>query len=238
MRSARSWKPTGVNAEGKREILGMDVFTTEDGAAWTAFLRGLSARGLAEVRLFISDAHQGLKNALASVFPGAIWQRCRTHFMRNLLARVPKTSQNVVATLVRSIFAQGDKQSVDEQFDRVLAQLTTSFPRAAELLEEARADLLAFACCPKEHWKQIWSNNPQERLNKEIRRRTDVVGIFPNREAITRLVGAVLAEQHDEWAVARRYMSPEQLTRARLVVIDGQLVEPTSKEAKRKKRSA
>jgi putative transposase len=229
---------TGVNAEGKREILGMDVFTTEDGAAWTAFLRGLAARGLGDVRLFISDAHQGLKNALASVFPGASWQRCRTHLMRNLLARVPKSSQNVVATLVRSIFAQGDKQSVEEQFDRVLTQLTTSFPRAAELLEEARADLLAFASCPKEHWKQIWSNNPQERLNKEIRRRTDVVGIFPNREAITRLVGAVLAEQHDEWAVARRYMSPEQLTRARLVVIDGQLADPTNKDVKRKRKSA
>jgi len=229
---------TGVNAEGKREILGLDVFTSEDGAAWTAFLRGLAARGLGDVRLFISDAHNGLKNAIASVFPGASWQRCRAHFMRNLLSRVPKASQNVVATLVRSIFAQGDAPSVEEQFSRVLTQLTDTFPRAAELLEQARADLLAFASCPKEHWKQIWSNNPQERLNKEIRRRTDVVGIFPNREAIIRLVGAVLAEQHDEWAVARRYMSPEQLTRARLVVIDGQLVEPNAKEIKRRKRSA
>lgn len=229
---------TGVNAEGKREILGIDVFTGEDGAAWTAFLRGLAARGLKDVRLFISDAHNGLKNALAAVFPGASWQRCRTHFMRNLLTRVPKSSQNVVATLVRSIFAQGDKQSVDEQFDRVLSQLNSNFPDAVRLLEEARGDLLAFASCPKEHWKQIWSNNPQERLNKEIRRRTDVVGIFPNRSAITRLVGAVLAEQHDEWAVARRYMGPEQLTRARLVVIDGQLATPSTKDVKRKKRCA
>ncbi len=229
---------TGVNAEGKREILGVDVFTGEDGAAWTAFLRGLAARGLKDVRLFISDAHNGLKNALAAVFPGASWQRCRTHFMRNLLTRVAKSSQTAVATLVRSIFAQGDKQSVEEQFDRVLNQLSVSFPEAAQLIEETRGDLLAFASCPKEHWKQIWSNNPQERLNKEIRRRTDVVGIFPNRAAITRLVGAVLAEQHDEWAVARRYMGPEQLARARLVVIDGQLTEPSTKDARRKKRCA
>ena len=158
--------------------------------------------------------------------------------MRNLLTRVPKSSQNVVATLMRSIFAQGDKQSVDEQFDRVLSQLTASFPDAGRLLEEARGDLLAFASCPKEHWKQIGSNNPQDRLNKEIRRRTDVVGIFPNRSAITRLVGAVLAEQHDEWAVTRRYMGPEQLTRARLGVIDGQLATPSAKDVKRKKRYA
>lgn len=229
---------TGVNAEGKREILGIDVVTGEDGAAWTAFLRGLAARGLKDVRLFVSDAHNGLKNALAAVFPGASWQRCRTHFMRNLLTRVPKASQNAVATLVRSVFAQGDKQSVDEQFERVLTQLTASFPHAAELLEQARGDLLAFASFPKEHWKQIWSNNPQERLNKEIRRRTDVVGIFPNRAAITRLVGAVLAEQHDEWAVARRYMGPEQLNRARLVVLEGQLAEASIKETKRSKRCA
>ncbi len=228
---------TGVNAEGKREILGLDVFTGEDGAAWTAFLRGLAARGLGDVRLFVSDAHKGLKNAIASVFPGASWQRCRTHFMRNLLARVPKASQTAVATLVRSIFAQSDKQAVEDQFARVHAQLTTTFPRAAELLDDVHADLLAFADCPKVHWTQIWSNNPQERLNKEVRRRTDVVGIFPNREAIVRLVGAVLAEQHDEWAVARRYMSPDQLTRARLIVIDGELVEPSGKN-KRKKRTA
>lgn len=229
---------TGVNVEGKREILGLDVFTGEDGAAWTAFLRGLRARGLTDVRMFVSDAHQGLKNAIAGVFSGASWQRCRTHFMRNLLGRVPKTSQSAVATLVRSIFAQGEKQAVEEQFERVLTQLTATFPRAAELLEEAKEELLAFASCPKEHWKQIWSNNPQERLNKEIRRRTDVVGIFPNRPAITRLVGALLAEQHDEWAVARRYMSAEQLTRARLVVIEGQLAEANTKEVKRKRKTA
>jgi len=229
---------TGVNAEGKREILGLDVFTGEDGAAWTAFLRGLRARGLTEVRLFISDAHEGLKNAIAAVFSGASWQRCRTHFMRNLLARVPKASQSAVATLVRSVFAQGDRQTVEEQFGRVLTQLAATFPQAAELLEDAEAELLAFASCPKEHWKQIWSNNPQERLNKEIRRRTDVVGIFPNRPAITRLVGALLAEQHDEWAVARRYMGPEQLTRARLVVVEGQLTEANSKEVKRRKKTA
>lgn len=208
---------TGVNADGHREILGVDVFTSEDGAAWLAFLRGLAARGLKGVGMFISDAHMGLRNAIAAVFPGAGWQRCRTHFMRNLLTRVAKTSQDMVATLVRTIFMQADPQAAREQHKRVVEQLSkTGFTRAAELLDEAAEEILAFAAFPKEHWKQIWSNNPQERLNKEIRRRTDVVGIFPNRDAIIRLVGAVLAEQNDEWAVARRYMGPEALAKTRV----------------------
>ena len=197
---------TGVTADGKREILGVDVVSAEDGAAWTAFLRGLVARGLRGVRLVISDAHEGLKNAIAAVLDGASWQRCRTHFMRNLLSRVPRSAQGLVATMVRSTFAQPDAASTWAQHGRIVAELRKRFPQAADLLEEATPDLLAFTAFPKEHWRQIWSNNPQERLNKELRRRTDVVGIFPNRGAVIRLVGAVLAEQNDEWAVARRYM--------------------------------
>ena len=204
---------TGVNADGHREILGVDVITVEDGAGWTAFLRGLVARGLSGVQLVVSDAHEGLKNAIAAVVPGASWQRCRTHFARNLLTRVPKSAQDLVAAAVRSIFAQPSPDDVHAQHARVVAQLER-FPKAACMLEEAGPEILAFAAFPKEHWRQIWSNNPQERLNKELRRRTDVVGIFPNREAIIRLVGAVLCEQNDEWAVARRYMSQESLQRA------------------------
>jgi putative transposase len=212
---------TGVNAQGYREILGVDALTTEDGAGWTAFLRDLVARGLGGVELVVSDAHAGLREAIAAVLPGASWQRCRTHAMRNLLCRVPKSAQGLVATLVRSIFAQPDAASTHAQHARVVEQLTERFPAAAELLADAAADLLAFTAFPKEHWRQIWSNNPQERLNKELRRRTDVVGIFPNRAAVLRLVGAVLGEQHDEWQVARRYMSAESLAKTRIRVIDG-----------------
>jgi putative transposase len=218
---------TGVNVEGHREILGFDVITTEDGAGWLAFLRGLVARGLAGVTLVISDAHVGLVDAIRSTLPGASWQRCRTHFMRNLLTRVPKSAQAMVATLVRTTFAQPDAASVWDQHARVVDQLGERFPAAAELLAEHAEDVLAFTAFPKEHWKQIWSNNPQERLNKELRRRTDVVGIFPNRAAVIRLVGAVLAEQHDEWAVVRRYMSSESLAKARLHIIDGDNEEVT-----------
>jgi putative transposase len=217
----------GVNADGHREVLGLDVITTEDGAGWTAFLRGLVARGLTGVSLVISDAHSGLKDAIASVLPGAGWQRCRTHFMRNLLTRVPKASQGLVATLVRTIFEQPDAEQVHAQHARVVDQLTDRFPAAAELLVDAAADLLAFTGFPREHWRQIWSNNPQERLNKELRRRTDVVGIFPHRAAVVRLVGAVLAEQHDEWAVARRYMSVESLAKTRHRPIDTTAQEAT-----------
>ena len=216
---------TGVNAEGHREILGMDVFTTEDGAGWVAFLRGLVARGLSGVALVISDAHQGLVHAIAAVLDGACWQRCRTHFMRNLLTRVPKAAQAMVATVVRTIFAQSDAVQVKAQFARVVDQLEGQFANAAELLNEVEADLLAFATFPVEHWKQVWSNNTQERLNKEVRRRTDVVGIFPNRASLIRLVGAVLAEQHDEWAVGRRYMSTESLIKARTQLITEEVAE-------------
>ena len=205
----------GVNRDGYRESLGLDVVTAEDGAAWLAFLRSLVARGLAGVRLVTSDAHPGLVDAIAATLPGAAWQRCRTHFMRNLLTRVPKAAQGFVATMVRTIFAQPDADTVREQYTRVLAQLEGRFPEATALLEEAGPEILAFTCQPKEHWRQLWSNNSLERLNKEIRRRTDVVGIFPDRAAVIRLVGAVLAEQNDEWAVAsRRYLSVESLAKA------------------------
>jgi transposase-like protein len=217
----------GVNAQGHREVLGVDVITTEDGAGWLAFLRGLVARGLAGTTLVISDAHVGLVDAVRSTLTGATWQRCRTHFMRNLLTRVPRSAQALVATLVRTIFAQPDAASVWDQHARVVEQLTERFAAAAQLLAEAAPDVLAFTGFPKEHWRQIWSNNPQERLNKELRRRTDVVGIFPNRDAVIRLVGSVLAEQHDEWAVVRRYMSAESLAKARLHLIDGEAEEVT-----------
>jgi transposase-like protein len=204
-----------VNRDGFRESLGLDVVTAEDGAAWLAFLRSLVARGLSGVLLVTSDAHPGLVDAVAATLPGAAWQRCRTHAMRNLLTRVPKSAQSFVATMVRTIFAQPDADMVREQHRRIVDQLHTRFPEAALLLEEGEPDLLAFAPFPKEHWRQLWSNNSLERLNKEIRRRTDVVGIFPNRAAVVRLVGAVLAEQHDEWAVAsRRYMSVESISKA------------------------
>jgi transposase-like protein len=175
------------------------------------------------VALVVSDAHEGLKNAISAVLTGASWQRCRTHAMRNLLTRVPKAAQAMVATLVRTIFTQPDATQVKAQFNRVVDQLQSQFPATAEFLVDAEADLLAFSSFPSEHWKQTWSNNPQERLNKELRRRTDVVGIFPNRAACIRLVGAVLAEQHDEWAVARRYMSPDSLAKARMRVIPGDI---------------
>lgn len=199
----------GVNADGVRESLGLDLITSEDGAGWTAFLRGLGG-----VALVTSDAHSGLVDAIAATLPGASWQRCRTHFVRNLLCRVPKSAQPFVATLVRSTFAQPDAAQVHAQHERVVAQLAERFPSAAELLEEAGPDILAFAAFPKEVWRQVWSNNPLERLNREIRRRTDVVGIFPNRAAVLRLVGAVLAEQSDEWADAsRRYISLEAIAK-------------------------
>jgi len=207
---------TGVNRNGNREILGVDVFTGEDGAAWTSFLRGLVARGLSGVKLVVSDSHEGLKAAIAAVLPGAAWQRCRVHFLRNLLTRVPKSAQTLVATLVRSIFMQPDGQAVWAQHARMVEQLEERFPAAAVMLAEAAPEVLAFVSFPKEHWRQIWSNNPQERLNKEVRRRTDVVGIFPDRAAVIRLVGAVLSEQHDEWAVARRYLSAESLSKAQV----------------------
>jgi transposase-like protein len=203
---------TAVNAEGQREVIGFDIVTAEDTAAWTAFLRGLVARGLSGVELVISDAHGGIKNAIAAVFAGASWQRCRTHFMANLATRTPKASWPMIATLVRSIFEQPDRDVTWNQLGDVVDRLTQAgFCDQAVMLLDAADDILAFSAFPVEHWPKIRSNNPQERLNKEIRRRTDVVGIFPNRRAVIRLVGALLAEQSDEWAIAKRYMSIETL---------------------------
>jgi putative transposase len=186
---------------------GIDVFTSEDEAGWTAFLRGLVVRGLSGMNLVTSDAHTGLKAAIAAQLPGCTWQRCRTHFMRNLLTKVPNDAQGLVATMVRSIFAQPTAKEVWAQHRRVVDELQRRFPDRAQLLDEAVEEILAFTTFPEAVWRQIWSNNPQERLNREIRRRSDVVGIFPNREAIIRLVGAVLGEYNDEWMVSRRYMS-------------------------------
>lgn len=198
---------TGVNSKGFREILGVEIFTGETESAWLEFLRSLKGRGLSGVQLVISDAHAGLVAAVQGTIPGASWQRCRTHFMRNLLSKVPKAAQAFVATLVRTIFLQPDPRSVWFRLWAVANQLEDKFPDAAALLEDAAHDILAFTAFPVEIWKKIWSNNPLERLNKEIKRRTDVVGIFPNRAAIIRLVGALLCEQNDEWAIARRYMT-------------------------------
>lgn len=202
---------TAVNGQGQREVLGLDCGASEDGAFWLSFLRALAARGLSGVQLVISDAHQGLKDAIAAVFAGAAWQRCRTHFARNLLTRVPKSAQPFVATVVRSIFDQPSAEDVRAQHARVVEQLGPRFPDAARMLADAADEVLAFAAFPQQHWRKIRSNNPQERLNLEIRRRTDVVGIFPNRAAVLRLVGMVLSEQHDEWLVGRRYLADESL---------------------------
>ena len=211
---------TGINADGHREILGLQVTSSEDGAGWLGFFRDLCARGLTGVTLVTSDAHAGLVTAIGATLPGAAWQRCRTHYAANLMAVCPKASWPWVRALLHSVYDQPDANSVHAQFDRVLDALADKLPRVAEHLEAARADLLAFTAFPKEVWRQIWSNNPNERLNREIRRRTDVVGIFPDRDALIRLVGAVLAEQHDEWTEGRRYLGLDVLARCRIRPVD------------------
>ena len=175
---------------------------------WTEFLRSLRARGLSQVRLVISDAHLGIRAAVSTVMLGSAWQRCRVHFVRNVLARVPRGSAEMVAAAIRTIFAQPDADAVGEQFDRIADMLAPQFPVVTGMLQDARTDLLAFCAFPVAHWRQIWSTNPLERLNREIKRRTDVVGVFPNDDAISRLVTAVILEQHDEWQVTeRRYFA-------------------------------
>ena len=207
---------TGVNADGHREILGLQVTSAEDGAGWLGFFRDLTARGLTSVAQVTSDAHRGLVDAIGATLPGAAWQRCRTHYAANLMAVCPKSSWPWVWALLHSVYDQPDAAAVHAQFDRVLDALADKLPGVAEHLDGARADVLAFTAFPKEVWRQIWSNNPSERLNREIRRRTDVVGIFPDRNALIRLVGAVLAEQHDEWTEGRRYLGLDLLSRCRL----------------------
>ena len=198
---------TGVRADGWREVLGFAVGDSEDGAFWTAFLRSLKARGLGGVQLVISDAHTGLKQAISAVLLGAAWQRCRVHFLRNVLAQVPKGSSEMVAAAIRTIFAQPDAAHVREQLGVIAGMLGRQSSKVETMLRDAAEDLLAFTSFPAAHWKKIWSTNPLERLNKEVKRRTDVVGVFPNPEAVLRLAGAVLVEAHDEWqATDRRYL--------------------------------
>ena len=204
----------GVNGKtGEREVLGVDVGPSEDGAFWTSFLRSLVARGLRGVRLVTSDAHLGLKGAIEAVLQGASWQRCRVHFMRNALSLVPKAAQQMVGATIRTVFAQPDAGSACEQWRRVSEGFRSRFPRLSELMDEAEGDVLSYARFPAEHWQKVWSNNPLERLNKEVKRRTNVVGIFPNEAAVIRLVGAVLCEQHDEWQVGKRYFSAGSLAK-------------------------
>jgi putative transposase len=211
----------GVNADGHREILGLHVTSAEDGAGWLAFFRDLTARGLSGVKLVTSDAHRGLVEAIGATVPGAAWQRCRTHYAANLMSATPKSQWGWVKAMLHSVYDQPDAEAVHAQFDRVVDALGEKLPAVAEHLDAARADILAFTEFPKEIWRQIWSNNPQERLNREIRRRTDVVGIFPARDSLIRLVGAVLAEQHDEWTEGRRYLGLDVLAKSRLTIING-----------------
>ena len=202
---------TGVNADGHREVLGVRVATSETRQAWNSFFADLV-------------------EAIAANLPGATWQRCRTHYAANLMAVTPKSSWGWVKALLHSVYDQPDTGAVHAQYDRILDALHDKLPAVADHLDHARADILAFTSFPKEIWRQIWSNNPNERLNREIRRRTDVVGIFPDRDAITRLVGAVLAEQHDEWAEARRYLGLDILARARTTTASGELKPATQLE--------
>ena len=201
----------GANSDGRREILGMDIGPSEAETFWIAFLRKLRRRGLRGVKLVVSDAHEGLKAAVAKLL-NASWQRCRVHFARNALAYAGKNGRRVVAAFIATAFAQNDAEAAKLQWRKVADQLRSTLPRLAAFMDEAEADVLAYMAFPAQHRPKIHSNNPLERLNGEIKRRTDVVGIFPNEAAITRLVGAILLEQNDEWAVQRaRYMTLETI---------------------------
>nr|WP_235980320.1 IS256 family transposase [Rhabdothermincola sediminis] len=205
---------TSVTATGDREVLGIDVGDSEDGALWTAFLKGLRARGLTGVQLVISDHHLGLKSAIGAMLVGAAWQRCRVHFMRNVLSRVPKASAEMVAAAIRTVFAQPDAAHARSQLDEVARMLAAKFPDVAAMLRDAAEDLLAFTGFPVAHRRKIRSTNPLERINGEIKRRTNVVGIFPNDATVVQLVTAVLVETHDECAVAeRRHLSEQSMAK-------------------------
>jgi transposase-like protein len=204
---------TGITAGGDREVLGLAVGDSEEETFWTEFLRSLRRRGLSGVRLVISDAHEGLKNAARKTLQGSSWQRCRVHFARNVLARVPKGHQDVVAAALRTVFVHPTPDDISAAWDRTAEMLARQFPKVTDLMNDAKPDVLAFSAFPSDHWRKIWSNNPLERLNKEIKRRTNVVQIFPNNAAIIRLVGAVLAEQHDDWATHRHYLSETSMAK-------------------------
>ena len=215
----------GVAADGRREALGFDVGDTENEGFWTGFLRSLKARGVDGVALVMSDTRSGLKKALGTVFQGSFWQRCRVHFMRNVLSVVPKGSQDMVASIIKTIFAQPDAEHVKTQFEEVGRMLDRSHPKVAAMLDDAKRDLLSFTGFPRRHWRQIWSTNPLKLDNKEIERRTDVVGVFPNPAALLRLAGAVLIEQHDEWEAGdRRYFSENSMLELRTMNTQ---IEPT-----------
>jgi len=209
---------TGVSAEGTREVLGTAVGDSESFEFWREFLASLKARGLSGVHLVISDAHAGLKAAVAQQFSGSSWQRCRVHFMRNLHTAVSAKHAPAVTAAVKTIFAHTDPAEVAAQWDRVADTLTDSFPKVAAMMNDAKTDVLAFTAFPQGHWQKIWSNNPIERLNKEIKRRADVVEIFPNPAAFLRLATAVVIEAHDEWQVTRRYLSDISLAELRKVI--------------------
>jgi len=211
----------GLNEDGYREVLGVAIGASETEAFWVEFLRDLVGRGLHGVKLAMSDAHKGLKAAIASVLSGASWQRCTVHFMRNVQGKVSKAAQGMVTATVRTIFLQPDLRSAVEQLERVAQMLAAKHPQVSEMLWEAQEDILAYMHFPEAHWRQIRSTNLLERLNKEIARRADVVGIFPNPAAVIRLIGMVLAEQNDEWQLGRRYMSLETLALLRIQVLEG-----------------
>jgi len=209
---------TGVSIDGTREVLGTAVGDSESFDFWREFLIGLKARGLSGVHLVISDAHAGLKAAVAQQFTGASWQRCRVHFMRNVTSAVSSKQVPPVMAAIKTIFAHTEPDAVAAQWDQVAQTLAGSFPKVSAMMDGAKEDVLAFRAFPKSHWQKIWSNNPIERLNKEIKRRADVVEIFPNPAAFLRLATAVVIEAHDEWHVTRRYVSDVSMDELRVVI--------------------
>ena len=214
----------GVTSLGEREVLGLDIGSSEDGAFWTEFLRGLVTRGLTGVELVVSDAHVGLKEAIPAVLSGASWQRCRVHFMRNALTRVPKDATHMVAAAIRTIFAAPGIEEARTQLRFIADGLSAKYAGLSEMLLGAEDDVIAHMAFPRKHWTKIASTNPLERVNKEIKRRTDVVGIFPNRASALRLTGCVLLEQHDEWAVGRRYIGMESMSRIAVPATDREVL--------------
>lgn len=203
----------GVRETGERELLGFAIGASEEAAFWLSFLRHLVQRGLRGVQLVISDSHEGLQAALNQVLAGATWQRCRVHFMRNVLAHIPHGDKSMVAAALRTFFAQPNRQAAGQQLQEVVRAMAPRWPKAAQLVAEAEEDVLAYMAFPPEHWTRIYSTNPLERLNKEVKRRTNVVGVFPDEAAAVRLIGAILLEQADEWEVDRRYFSQESMRR-------------------------